>query len=307
MTEKFREEGRRFAEFLKTVSREDRDRIHKEQHEDSLKQIAEFKAAFSVGRCYLCDHDLTWFDRKHPCLHWFLRPSGFKKGDLPAITQHYGVLQIQSYLRWVGTSEGFARNINDLEGDDPENDIIALTIRYKEFEWSISCHTSDYIGHANSRHARNPHYHFQMRLNGRPFINYNDFHLPLSKSDIIHLEAMRSDPNFLKARWTGGHGMQDILTDDTLELIINAPQEGNRNDDEAPFKIDTFIMADEGSTFSGEDIYNLIQEAKEKGVTLASLASKIPNATATVFVSPGPGVVDEAPRAGGRGKGDKSG
>jgi hypoxanthine-guanine phosphoribosyltransferase len=57
-------------------------------------------------------------------------------------------------------------------------------------------------------------------------------------------------------------------------------------------------MADEGTTMRGEDIYNIIQEAKAKGVTVSSLAHKLPNAKTRVIVSLGPGVVEQAPRTG---------
>jgi hypoxanthine-guanine phosphoribosyltransferase len=55
-------------------------------------------------------------------------------------------------------------------------------------------------------------------------------------------------------------------------------------------------MADEGKTISGDDLYALLQEAKAKGVTIASLMHKLPNARTQVIVSPGPGVVEQAPR-----------
>ena len=66
--------------------------------------------------------------------------------------------------------------------------------------------------------------------------------------------------------------------------------------DDAPFSIDSFACAEEGKEIKGEDLYGLIQEAKEKGVTVASLIHKLPNTDTKVIVSPGPGVVEQAPR-----------
>ena len=53
---------------------------------------------------------------------------------------------------------------------------------------------------------------------------------------------------------------------------------------------------EEGKAIRGEDLYEIIQEAKTKGVTVASLIHKLPNAQTRVIVSPGPGVVEQAPR-----------
>jgi hypothetical protein len=304
MSDKIREEGRRFASFLQNISPEERDRIHQQQHDDTVAEHTAFAQAFANGRCYICESPLSAFDKKMPCLHWLLRPTGFHKKDLPAVTACYGVFQLQSYLRWVASEDGRGVNINDLDADDPEQYVIYITMRYKELEWSISCRKSDYLGHRNSRHGAEAHYHFQMRIAGRPFINYNDFHLPLNKNDIVHLEAMRTAPDVLKARWSFGHGMRDVLAEENLEHIISAPRSDEAGDDSA-IKMDTVIIADEGTTLSGEMLYDLFQEAKDKRVSVASLVSKIPNASATVIVSPGPGVVDEAPRGGGRGKGSK--
>ena len=56
------------------------------------------------------------------------------------------------------------------------------------------------------------------------------------------------------------------------------------------------MMAEEGKTISGDALHAIIQEAKEKGVTVASLIHKLPNAQVNVVISPGPGVVEQAPR-----------
>ena len=57
-------------------------------------------------------------------------------------------------------------------------------------------------------------------------------------------------------------------------------------------------FTEDGKTISGDDLYKIIQEAKEKGVTVASLMHKLPNARTQVIVTPGPGVVEQAPRSG---------
>ena len=76
------------------------------------------------------------------------------------------------------------------------------------------------------------------------------------------------------------------------------------DEDDASLKLDTIAMAEDGATISGDDLYEIIQEAKAKGVTVASLMHKLKNAKTRVLVTPGPGVVEQALRTG-RKKGAK--
>ena len=115
--------------------------------------------------------------------------------------------------------------------------------------------------------------------------------------DIINIEAMRARPEKMKQRFSFGEGMNDLLSDETVEHIVNTSVPPDMEDD-GMFKLDTIAMADEGKTISGDDLYALIQEAKAKGVTVASLMHKLPNARTQVIVTPGPGVVEQAPRGG---------
>lgn len=172
-----------------------------------------------------------------------------------------------------------------------------MTIKYKNLEWAFSCTEPDYGGHAASQYAKHPHYHFQMRIDQRPFIDYSDFHLPFSEMDIINIEAIRALPDKVKQRFSFGEGMNDVLSDKTVEHIVNTAVPGGETG-EAPFKIDTIVMAEEGETISGDVLYEIIQEAKAKGVTVASLMHKLPNVRTRVIVTPGPGVVEQAPRSG---------
>lgn len=91
--------------------------------------------------------------------------------------------------------------------------------------------------------------------------------------------------------------MRDILNDSTVEHIVNTTVPGH-DSDEAHFKLDTIAMAEEGKTINGEDLHQIIEEAKAKGVTVASLMHKLPNARTQVIVTPGPGVVEQVPRGG---------
>lgn len=297
MTEDIRAKGKDFAKFLESLPEEQRTASNEASFRAAEAEYQRFLERFGEGYCYLCDNPLSSFSKKSPCPHWLLKPKGFKKSDLLAIVQHYGFYQIQSFLRWIANQEDFARNINDLPDEGTGTKLFEVTIKYKNLEWAFSCAESDYQGHATSQHAKHQHYHFQMRIDRRPFINYSDFHVPFSEMDIINIEAMRALPGKVKQRFSFGEGMRDVLNDNTAEQIVNVTVPGDATD-EAPFKIDTIALAEEGQTISGDDLYEIIQEAKAKNVTVASLMHKLPNARTRVIVTPGPGVVEQAPRSG---------
>lgn len=228
-----------------------------------------------------------------------MRPKGFKKNDVLAVAELFGFFQIQTYLRWVANANGFAKHINDLPEESSGTKIIELTIRHKNLEWSFSCGESDFQGHQTSQHAKHPHYHLQMYADNRPLIKFSDFHMPFTDEDIMGIETKRRLPDIVKHKFPGGEGMSEVLNDQTLEALV-ADGRSTNSEDDAALHLDTIVIADEGATISGDDLYEIFQEAKAKGVTVASLMHKLPikNASARVFVTPGPGVVEQAQRTG---------
>jgi hypothetical protein len=285
-------------ELIEQMPPEERSRVSAENIRRTEEGYFQFLEAFNRNECYLCEKSLSSFSKKVPCIHWFLKPKGFKKHDLVPVANRYGVFQIQTYLRWVANQEGLAKHINDMQEEGTGTKLIELTIRYRNLEWSFSCAESDYLGHKTSQHAKHPHYHIQFRIDKRPFIKYSDLHLPLTEGDILSLEAKRHLPHIVKQKFPYGEGMSDVLNDNTVEVLINDSGGGSTSPEDAALIFDTLVMADEGTTIKGQDFYNLIQEAKAKGVTVASLMHKLPNVSARVFVTPGPGVVEQAPRKG---------
>lgn len=277
------------------MSPEERERISLENVQSTSAEHADFSAAFTRGHCYICEHPLTSFSKTRPCLHWFLKPKGFKKNDIPAIAERFGLFQTQTYLRWVANTEAFAKHINDLTEEGTGTKLLELTIRFRSLEWSFSCAETDFQGHQTSQHAKHPHYHLQMRIDKRPFANFNDFHLPLHEGDILSVETKRRLPNIVRHKFPHGEGMADVLNEDTVEALV-LHGESALVEDDASLKLDTIAIAEDGATISGDDLYEIIQEAKAKGVTVASLMHKLKNAKTRVFVTPGPGVVEQAPR-----------
>ena len=299
MTDKAFEEGRRFAEFLEGLSDVQRNELSRKNIASSMKEHAEFSKAYRTGKCYICHKKFGSFDRNQPCFHWFLRPDGATKNDIKQAAAKFGFFRVQSYLRWLANEESFAKNINDLV-DEGTGKLIEVTIKYKEFEWSFSVTNSDFIGHTTTQNANHSHYHLQMKIGGRLFIQYRDFHIPFSRMDIINLVAKEKLPEIVRHSFAKGEGMQDLMQAEVIQNVLNSP--GDADEDDATFNISTIAVADEGTKMSGEDIYNVIQEAKSKGVTVASLMHKLQNASTTVTVTPGPSVVEQASRTGGRRK-----
>ena len=103
-------------------------------------------------------------------------------------------------------------------------------------------------------------------------------------------------PGRYMRRHTHGEGMSVLLNEETLPMIL-AESTAAENPDDGHFHIESFVEADEGKTISGDDVAALIQEAKEKNVTVASLLHKLPNAKVKIIVSPGPAVVEHNARS----------
>jgi hypothetical protein len=293
------DKGKDFAKFLEGLSEEERQKGSEAEFLRAKEEHARFKEDYHNGICYLCHKPLSSFSKKRPCIHWLLKPKGFKKKDIKLIAREYGIFQVQSLLRWYANEESFAKNINDLAEEGTGTKIIELTIRYKNLEWSFSCSENDFLGHQNSQNAQHPHYHFQMRIDKRPFIGFNNYHLPLSDMDVLNMSAKMAKPEFIKQRHSFGEGMSEMFAEEVVEQVLNtAVTDGDT--EKAPIKFDTFAYAEEGKQINGDDLADLIEEAKEKGVTVASLIHKLPNANTKVMVSPGPGVVEQAPRSRGK-------
>lgn len=289
-----------FVSYLESLNRDEVAAQQDALLSEAEREHIEFSTAFTQGECYICSKPLATFSATSPCLHWLLRPKGFKKKHFPLIAEAFGFLQIQSYVRWVANQDKPFRNINDLP-EEGSGKFIESTIRYRHIEWSFSCDLSDLRGHATSAHSAYPHYHFQMRLDGRPFIDFGDFHVRMTHADALQLEALRLRPDMIRAVFPYGEGIRDLLENEAaIVQAMSSPGAAPSQEGEAPLRIQSVIEADEGSFIQGEHLYELIQEARERGVTVASLLEKLPNSSAEITVYPGDGVVPQTTRSGGR-------
>lgn len=306
MTEPRNKRGQTFGEFMTSLPPEEIARVNALNRKEATEQHKQFSEAFKMGRCSFCGDALTAFDPAKPCRHWLLKPDGVRKEHIEQIAEQFSWGILENYLRWVANEEAFAKNINDL-ADEGTGKLVELTIKYKNLEWSFSCGATDLAGHeGGGEHSKRPHWHFQMYVDGNPFVRYNDFHIPLSEADAGFLEFMRTNPGKVRRRIAGGAGMNEVLDESMVEHLVTMGRSGTTDDEaeSAPIKLDTIVMAAPGRTISGEDIHNLIQQAQAEGVTVSSKMRDLKDVSVQTFVSAGPGVIRQAVRSGRKRRGD---
>lgn len=234
------------------------DAEHRSQHE-------RFIEGYKKEVCYLCGKDFKTVSKETPCVHWLLRRGKFKNKDINLIASKFGYHNISAYLRWCANAERMVANINDLTEEAPEGKILSSTIKWKNIEWSFDCSPNDFAGHAGA-HTNFPHYHFQMRIDGRQFINFNDYHLPFSSADLFMMR-LSQEPNINSGFGAHGFGMQDAMGIDPMDIINHtSPSE---TEEDSVFRIQTMVIPQE--PMRGEDIIAAYEESKSTGRTMASI------------------------------------
>lgn len=292
----YEKEIKSIADRFKSLSQKQLQEINALDSKNAEREYKDFSEEFTNGICYLCGDKLDHVGRSNACLHWLLVPKGFKKKKLPRIYTNLDYFQIMSYVRWVASTEGVFTYVNDLVEEHSGTNVIDCTINYKNIEWSFSCSQSDFEGHPSSEAGDFPHYHLQIKKDGKIFIKYNDFHMPFKKKDVISLKLMRDFPDIFKHTFGPGDGMQKLLdSENARELAMDSTPV--LDESESTFHIQTLIMAEPGKCISGDEVNKLIEESKQKNVTLASLAHKL-GGKRTTIISPGGGVPKPKPRRG---------
>lgn len=258
------EEASRYFDSLTDQQRvewqEKNDAEHRAQH-------IFFRQGYRLGKCYLCGKDFETVSRDSPCLHWLLRRGKFKPKDIKLVAERWGYHQISAYLRWCANEEKLISNINDIKEEAPLGKFISATIRWKNIEWTFDCSANDLAGHGGV-HSNFPHYHFQMRIDGRQFINFNDYHLPFSNEDLFFFK-LDGSAGIKMDFGVHGAGMQDAVSFDP-EDIVNFTSVTSSEEDSA-FHMSTSMIS-LGEPMRGEDIYELIQESRKSGRSFAALA-----------------------------------
>lgn len=279
-----------FLQSLTTEQIEDSNRRDRTEHE---RQVLEFREAYAAGRCYLCGEAFDQMRASEPCSHWLLRRCRFKKKDFLSITTRYDYHNIAAFLRWCANEESLLRNINDLENERSERKVISYTVKWKNIDWTFDCTENDMRGHGTGPSAQ-PHYHFQMRIDGRQFINFNEFHVPLSDRDLFQLSLL-DEPSVHQSFGTAGAGMQEAVSADP-ELILEYTQ-STAEGSNATYNFSTMIEAI-NEPLSGDDIYAVIEEANRTNQSFAYVAQQrlMSRANIQTVISPADDIPDIASR-----------
>jgi len=296
------EKIKRMNELLASYSREELQTRADEHNKKAHQDFEKLKNSLNEGKCSFCSRDVDYFDDKEPCFHWLLwEAKSLKKVHFPLLLRQRGFHRTVTYLRWVANSEQSFVNINDLVEEGKSANIIDITIRYRNLEWSFICSESDRQGHPGTHEGENPHYHFQMKKNGYVVINYNGFHLPFTDYDDFCFAVSERKFDILRVGEGRAAGIQTILdTASPAQIIDNMTHVDSENS--ALFKTDIFIEAEEGHTISGDEICDMIEERKRTGVPMAKLAERLKNVKLIRIVSPGPGIPEKSQRTPNRGK-----
>ncbi len=260
----------KYKKIFESMSPEEIEEMNRKNDEEHQLQAAAFKAGYKRGVCYLCGKPFKTMSADAPCLHWLLRQCKFKKKDFPKIYQKYGYGNIAAFLRWCANQERLLSNINDLEDERSARKILSYTVKWKNIEWTFDCSNNDFKGQHGTA-IDYPHYHFQMRIDGKPFIKFNEFHLPFTDQDLFVLQLNQEQGDWFKQGFGAiGSGMQDAVSIDpelALEHMTNA-EEG-----EATYHLSTMIEAID-KPISGELIAEIQEESQRTGKSMSLLAKE---------------------------------
>lgn len=282
-----------------SLTKSERDELTLKSQEEGLRQFDEFKKSYLVGECYLCGKSFKTISKDNPCLHWLLRRCKFKTKYFPLLYNKYGYINIAAFLRWCANMEKPLVNINDLPLEMPKGKVLSSTIKWNNIEWTFDCSESDFKGHSGTA-IEYPHYHFQMRIDGMQFINFNSFHLPFSNDDLFALSMSRNHPD----KFTHDFGTFGMGMDAAMEIVSENPEMAldimTRSDDEADatYSISTLAIAGDGEKISGDLIAELIAESRETKVPLSKLMQERLSKQTTIrtMISPGEAVPEIASR-----------
>lgn len=257
-----------FKKQIQSFSHEQSVQNFERQKEKYEKEYTDFIDHYQKDECYLCRKPLVTISKDTPCLHWLLRKCKFQKKDFTKIIGKYDFYNISAYLRWVANAEAGSRNINNLKEESSDRKSFEITIKWKNIEWTLDCSKNDFNGHEGSK-TDFSHWHFQMRIDKKQFINFNDFHIPFSKDDKLKI-ILENDPDsgFHHTFGPGGLGMQehmDRLENNPDEYIANAIS--TSNPDEGAVHMQSFVKGPEGG-ISGEKINQALEMARTTGKTL---------------------------------------
>jgi DNA-directed RNA polymerase subunit H (RpoH/RPB5) len=276
---------RKFIENLKPEEIEEKNLQQIKENDEFFK---EFKDAHEKKCCVLCGNKLDYFSDFEPCFHWFLLPTGIKKKHFKKyLFEAIGYYKLESYFRWIATLESPLKNINDLTDEKSGSKLKEITIKYENIEWSMNFGKSDLDGHKDSNYGKLPHFHIQMLIDDKPFIRFNDFHIPFSKEDLFTLQMMEEAADLISLDYYLGAGMSFIEKKENLielDKVMTLAEDENK----ATFNTSSFLQMPEGKTIKEEEIEKFIKESKETKTPLRKIMNNnVPDIKIITEIRPG--------------------
>lgn len=181
-----------FKRTLASIPEEERELLQAYEDKQNAADFEALKKGLSRGECYLCGKKLEECDPANPCFHFLLNPRLKKVAREALFSKPVSFIQLYTYLAWVANTETPFVNINDILSDVINNRIFEGSIRYKNIEWSFSYKLSDFEGHKGTKHGDFPHYHFQMKVDDKVVVYFNN-HIQFDQNDFFYMEMLRQD------------------------------------------------------------------------------------------------------------------
>ena len=257
-----------FKEQTKSLSQEDAQahfEVQRQQYDQEYNNFLKYSRKMSAT---CVENPSLQFIKPLISLHWLLRRCKFKKNDFHTVYEKFDFYNISAYLRWVANAEASHKNINNLKEESSDRKLFETTIKWKNIEWTLDCSHNDFKGHDGTK-TDYPHWHFQMRIDGHQFINFNDFHIPLSKDDQLKLVLENDEESgFHHTFGPGGQGMQeriDQLSANPDEFIANSMSASDPDD--GSVHMQSMIMGGKGG-ISGDKINEAMEMSRKTGKTL---------------------------------------
>jgi hypothetical protein len=282
------------------MSSDDRTEHHNSQKISYDKEYKLFSESYDKGVCYLCNKSFLTISKNNPCLHWLLRRCKFKKKHFKSLYEKYDYYELSAFLHWVSAKEKGSKNINNLKEEMSERKKFEITIKWKNIEWTLDCSHNDFIGHGGSQ-TDFPHWHFQMRIDGKQFINFNDFHIPLSKDDQLKIMLSEDkESGFCHSFGYGGFGMQETMDalKDNFDIMNEHLLAGDAEN--GTVHMQSIITTTDGSKIDAEVINDARAMSQKTDKTMRYCLDKIlkdnKNISRTTIASPSEHVPDIAKR-----------
>lgn len=285
--------------FIESIPQKEVERQTRLQEENNRRVYKNFVKELNDNKCFLCGSQMDKFDESNPCFHWFTYPNGMKKKYFKNYLKNpLSFFHLDSYFRWLANTEKPIGNINDLKDETSKTLYLETTIKYKNIEWAFSIGYTDKEGHKSSYKGDMPHYHIQMKVDGRIFLKFKDFHIPFTDEDLFTMELLEQAGDKVTLGYSFGHGIGIIEDEENLQKIDNAMTVAD-DQETAPFNRQTLIEAAEGQTISGELVQKTIIESKRTKEPIGRILQKyLSDAKVITVITPGEGVPKMTKRSG---------